>query len=265
MNKILSLILETKRRKLEVLNKNRQEIEALVKDAPKPISFKQAIQQKGKVSLIAEIKQASPASGVLRKQFSPVEIAKLYEKLGVNAISVLTEEEFFLGRLQYIEEIKKEVKIPILRKDFILDEIEILESRAVGADAVLLIVSILDDEKFNKLYKLSKELGMDVLVEVHTIKELNRVLNSSLEVDIIGINNRSLHSLKVDITTTEKLIHFFPPEIVKVSESGIKTTKDVLWLKGLGIDAILVGEAIMKEENIEAKIKELHLDREEFK
>ena len=258
MHKVLSLILESKKKRIEVLRKNREAFLSLVKKTPGPLSFKKAIKREGKISLIAEIKQASPSSGVLRQEFSPVDIAKKYEKLRVNALSVLTEEEFFLGKINYIEDIKKSVNLPVLRKDFIIDEVQVLESRAVGADAILLIMRILDEAKLKRLYSLAKDLGMDVLVEVHTEKELRKVINYG--VDIIGINNRNLDTFKVDILRTKKLIPFVPEGAVRVSESGISTFKDMLLLKGLGVDAVLVGEAIMKADNIDEKVKELHID-----
>jgi indole-3-glycerol phosphate synthase len=258
MHNIISLILEAKKKRIEVLKKNREAISALIEKVSAPLSFKEAIKKEGKITLIAEIKQASPSAGILRKDFSHVELAKTLDGLKVNALSVLTEEEFFLGKINYIEEIKKEVRLPVLRKDFILDEIQILESRAAGADAILLIVSILDETKLAQLYNFSKELGMDVLVEVHAAKELRKALKAGVE--IIGINNRNLNTLKVDLTTTQKLIPFVPADVVKVSESGIHSLKDVLWLKGLGLDAMLVGETIMKAQSIEEKIKELNID-----
>ena len=258
MHKVLSLILESKKKRIAVLRKNREAFLSLVKKTPGPLSFKKAIKREGKISLIAEIKQASPSSGVLRQEFSPVDIAKKYEKLRVNALSVLTEEEFFLGKINYIEDIKKSVNLPVLRKDFIIDEVQVLESRAVGADAILLIMRILDEAKLKRLYSLAKDLGMDVLVEVHTEKELRKVINYG--VDIIGINNRNLDTFKVDILRTKKLIPFVPEGAVRVSESGISTFKDMLLLKGLGVDAVLVGEAIMKADNIDEKVKELHID-----
>ncbi|UCD15728.1 MAG: indole-3-glycerol phosphate synthase TrpC [Candidatus Omnitrophota bacterium] len=258
MNKILSLILESQKNKIEVLKKNQQALRSLAKKAPHPVSFKKAIKREGKISLIGEIKQASPSAGLLREDFSAVGIATQFEKLKVNAISVLTEEEFFLGKINYIEDIKKEISLPVLRKDFILEEVQVLESRAVGADAVLLIMRILDEAKFGRLYALSKDLGMDVLVEVHTEKELKKVLNTGVE--IVGVNNRNLHTLAVDLGHTKKLIPFLPADVVRVSESGISSLKDVLLLKGLGVDAVLVGEALMKAQNLEEKIKELHID-----
>ena len=258
MHNVLSLIVEAKKKKVEILKKNRDELLSFVKKAPKVISFNEAIKREGKISFIAEIKQASPSAGVLRKDFSHVEIAKIYRDVKVNALSVVTESEFFLGKINYIEDIKKEIDLPVLRKDFIIDEIQILESRAVGADAILLIMRILDEEKLVRLYSFSKELGMDVIVEIHTEKELKKVLATN--VNIIGINNRNLNTLKVDLKTTQKLIPFIPQTITKMSESGINTLKDVLLMKGLGVDAILVGESLMKADDIAEKIKELHID-----
>ena len=258
MHKILSLILETKKKRVEVLRKNREAFLSLIKKAPAPISFRKAIKREGKISLIAEIKQASPSGGVLRKDFSYLELARLFKKEKVNALSVLTEEDFFLGKINYIEDIKKEVNLPILRKDFIFDEVQILESRAVGADAVLLIMGILDEEKMKQLYKFTKDLGMDALVEVHTEKDLKKVIK--LGVDIIGVNNRNLHTFKVNLERYKELVPFIPEGVVRVSESGIKTLKDILLLKGLGVDAVLIGESFMRAEDIGAKIRELHID-----
>ncbi|MCD6228331.1 MAG: indole-3-glycerol phosphate synthase TrpC [Candidatus Omnitrophica bacterium] len=255
---ILSLILEAKKKKVAILKKNREGILSLLKRPPHIRSFKEAIERENKISIIAEIKQASPSAGIIRKDFSPQELAKQLEKGGASALSVLTEEEFFLGKPTYIEEVKKVVNLPILRKDFIIDEIQVLESRALGADAILLIMHIIDENKFKKLYELAKDLGMDVLVEVHTEKELKKVLKFSVE--IIGINNRNLHTMKIDIERTKKLSPFIPSGVVSISESGISSLKDILFLKGLGINAVLVGEALMREANVEAKLKELDID-----
>ena len=163
-----------------------------------------------------------------------------------------------MGKVSYIEEVNKITNVPILRKDFIIDEAQVLESRAAGADAILLIVRLLDNERLSSLYSLAKELGMDVIVEVHTQKELRRAL--SIPCDIIGINNRNLDTLTIDLGTTAKLTPFIPKDIAIISESGVSNLKDILWLKGLGIDAVLVGEAIMKSPHVDEKIKELHID-----
>jgi len=258
MHKILSLILDAKKERIKVLKKNRQAFLSLIKKAPAPISFKNSINKKGKISLIAEVKQASPSAGVLRKDFSHIDLAKTFKKLKVSAISVVTEEDFFLGKIEYIEDIKKQVHLPILRKDFILEEVQVLESRAVGTDAILLIMGVLDEAKIKDLYDLIKSLGMDALVEVHTEKELKKVLK--IGVDIIGINSRNLHTFQVNLERTRKLLPFIPEDIIKVSESGIQTLTDVLVLKGLGANAVLIGEALMRANNIEEKIKELNID-----
>jgi indole-3-glycerol phosphate synthase len=255
---ILSLILEAKKKRIEILKKNREGITSLLKRAPKIRSFGEAIRRENKISIIAEIKQASPSAGVLRKDFSYLDLAKNLQKAGACALSVLTEEEFFLGKASFIEGIRKNTNIPILRKDFIMDEIQVLESRALGSDAILLIMRILDEGKFKNLYQIAKELGMDVVAEVHTEKELKKVLK--MPVDIIGINNRNLSTLKIDADRTKKLVPFIPPEITTVGMSGISSLKDVLLLKGLGINAVLVGEALMKEEDAGAKLRELNID-----
>ncbi len=259
MHKILSLIVESKKKKIKVLKKNKEALDSLVKKTSSPKPFKEAIKRKNKISLIAEIKQASPSNGILRKNFAVPELAGIFDKAGVNAISVLTEEDFFLGKNSHIEEVKKETIKPVLKKDFILDQIQILEAKAVGADAILLIMAILDIEQAKELYSFAKELGLDVLIEVGTEKELRKALK--IGADIIGVNNRSLHTFELDINRSKKLLPFLPEEVVKVSESGINSLKDALLLKGLGADAILVGQALMKSDNIQAKIRELHIDK----
>ena len=258
MHNILNLIVETKKKKIEVLKKSREGLLSLIKSVPAAVSFKDALRRQGCISIIGEIKRASPSAGLLVKDFSPLEIARVYKNCKVSALSIVTEEEFFLGRAGYIEDVKKEIELPVLRKDFILDEVQILESRAIGADAVLLIMRILEEERFERLYKTTKDLGMEVLVEVHTEKELRRVLKHGA--DIVGINNRNLNTLKVDLAVTQKLIPFIPEKVVKVSESGVNSFKDMLWLKGLGVDAVLVGESIMRAGNREEKIKEINID-----
>ncbi len=258
MHKVLSLILEAKKKRVEVLKKNREAFLSLIKKTPKPLPFKEAIKREGKISLIAEIKQASPSAGILRKGFSPLELAQTYKNAKVNAISVVTEEDFFLGKINHIEEIKKKVNLPILRKDFILDEVQILESRAVGADAILLIMGILSEDKIKELYNFTKELGMDALVEVHTEKELKKVIKTGA--DIIGVNSRNLHTFQVNLDRVAKLLPFIPEDVVRVAESGIKDLKDILVLKGLGVDSVLIGEALMRAPDIEEKLKELHID-----
>jgi indole-3-glycerol phosphate synthase len=206
---------------------------------------------KGKVAIIGEIKRASPSKGIIREKFNLVEIAKTYERVEVDAISVLTEKRFFEGEDSYIPQVKKLTTKPVLRKDFVIDEYQIYESKFLGADAVLLIVAILKD-KTKDFCEIAKKLGLDVLVEVHEEEELEIALNAGC--DIIGINNRDLKTFNVDIKTTERLMKNIPQGKIVVSESGIKTPEDVLYLSSLGVKAVLIGESFMKMD--EGKIKE---------
>jgi len=254
----LPLILEAKKNKLEILKKNREGIASLLKSAPKVRSLKEALLREGKISVIAELKQASPSAGVIRKDFSPVDLAEAFSLAGAQAVSVITEEDFFLGKKKYIEQVRAAVNIPVLRKDFILDEVQILESRALGADAVLLIMKIIDEQKYQQLYSAAKDLGMDVVTEVNTEKELRKVLK--FKPDIIGVNNRNLQTMAVDLERTKKLAPFIPSGIVRIAMSGISSLKDVLLCKGLGLNAVLIGETLMRAEHPGAKLKELIAD-----
>lgn len=228
----------------------------LVKELPKPRDFLKAF-SKGKFSLIAEIKKTSPSAGVIRQDINPMSLAKAYEESGAAAISVLTDEKFFQGKLEYIKAAKESTTIPILRKDFIIDESQIFESRLAGADALLLIARILSDDDLNKLIALTEELGMQALVEVHDAKEVERVLKTKAK--IIGINNRDLDTFKVDLQNTVKLIKKFPKlkDRIVICESGIKTHKDIETLKKNGVDGVLIGETLLRAKNIPAQIKEL--------
>lgn len=217
--------------------------------------FSEAINKPRQISLIAEIKKASPSRGIIRESLDVQGIAKEYEEAGVQAISVLTEEDFFLGRLDYLTEAKNATKLPILRKDFILEPYQIYESRLFGADAVLLIADILNKDTISELVQLSKELGMECLVEVHEEKSLKKILN--LKIPLIGINNRDLHNLEVELKTTERLYPLIPKDRIVVVESGLKRHQDILFLKILGINAVLVGEALMESQNLRMKIEEL--------
>lgn len=210
--------------------------------------FKESLSYDG-ISIIAEIKKASPSKGIIKENFDPESIAKVYEKVNIEAISVLTEKRFFKGRDEYIKIVKDTTAKPILRKDFIIDEYQIFETKYIGADAMLLIVSILG-KKLRSFYKLSRELGLQCLVEVHDRQELEIALEA--EVDIIGINNRNLKNFIVDLKCAEELIKYIPKEKVIVSESGIKTPEDILYLSSLGTNAVLIGETFMRNiENIQ--------------
>ncbi|MFH1684027.1 MAG: indole-3-glycerol phosphate synthase TrpC [Candidatus Margulisiibacteriota bacterium] len=191
------------------------------------------------------------------ENFHPIFLAKTYEESGASAISVLTDEKFFQGKLEYLKSAKESTTIPVLRKDFIIDESQVYEARIAGADALLLIVRILSDEELVRLLKLTEELEMQALVEVHNAEEVERVLKTDAK--IIGINNRDLDTFKVDLQTTVKLLKKFPKLEKRsvISESGIETRQDIEVLKKSGVDGVLLGETLMKSDNIPAKIEEL--------
>jgi len=250
-----------KNKELEINQKKRifhlEEVKKQAYDLPKATrDFKRAVSYpQGKIKLIAEIKKASPSEGIICEIFNPVSIAKIYEESKVSAISVLTDEKFFQGNLLHLKEIKKVTHIPILRKDFIIDEYQIYESKVAGADALLLIADCLSIEKINNFLNISESLGLNCLVEIHNRDDLEKVLQTKAK--IIGINNRNLYTFVVDLKTTFMLKLLIPKDKIVISESGIKTNKDVQLLQEKGIDAILVGTTLMKSENIKDKIKEI--------
>lgn len=221
---------------------------------PNPRDFKSAFEKKT-ISIIAEIKRMSPSAGMIREDFNHVQIAKIYEENGASAVSVLTDNKFFGGTNDYLIEIKKEINLPVLRKEFVIDEYQIYESRWLGADAVLLIARILTHDEIDRFISLAKELGMACLVEVHTPSELKDVLSTSSE--IVGINNRNLDTLAVGIKTSLELKRLVPKGYITVSESGIKNRGDVLRLQKSGFDGVLVGETLMRTKKIGDKLKEL--------
>jgi indole-3-glycerol phosphate synthase len=208
-----------------------------------------------RIALIAEVKKASPSAGVICKDFDPVRIAKEYEAAGASCLSVLTDEKFFQGSLEYLRQIRAAVKLPLLRKDFIIDGRQILEAVEWGADAILLIVAILTDEQLAKFHSLATEAGLAVLVEVHDGAELERALKISPA--LVGVNNRNLKTFKVDLATTEKLAEKIGAGKMLVAESGIHTRMDVERLKKCGAKAILVGESLMRGGDIQSKVREL--------
>jgi indole-3-glycerol phosphate synthase len=210
----------------------------------------------GSIGLIAEVKKASPSAGIICENFDPVKIAREYEAAGASCLSILTDEKFFQGSLDYLRQIRTAVKLPLLRKDFIIDERQILEAIEWGADAILLIVAILTDAQLAKFHSLATEAGLAVLVEIHDEEELNRALKISPT--LLGVNNRDLKTFKVDLATTEK----FAPRIISngsllVAESGIHTRVDVERAQKCGACAILVGESLVKHGDIGAKIRNL--------
>lgn len=207
------------------------------------------------IALIAEVKKASPSAGIICKDFDPVRIAKEYETAGASCLSVLTDEQFFQGSLDYLRQIRTAVKLPLLRKDFIIDDRQILEAIEWGADAILLIVSILDDAQLQKFHSLAIDAGLSALVEVHDAAELERALKIGAE--LIGVNNRDLKTFKVDLATTERLANKLDGKKILVAESGIHTRADVERLQKCGAKAILVGESLLRGGDIGAKVHEL--------
>jgi indole-3-glycerol phosphate synthase len=254
---ILREIVQKKREKILLAKQqlSEEDLKTKVQNLVSTRPFIESISKPRQISLIAEIKNQSPSRGIIRQDFNLQEIAAIYQDCAVQAISVLTEEDYFGGNISYINEIKNLVDRPILRKDFILEPYQVYESRFYGADAILLIADLLSKEKLSELMQLADSLGLDCLVEVHDEKELKKVL--SLKAPLIGINNRDLHTLEMDFKITEKLFPLVPKDKVVVVESGIKSYQDVLFLKILGVSAVLIGEAFMEAEDIKKKVEEL--------
>ncbi len=254
---MLKKIVSTKKKRLEVINRERWEIQlrSMLPKTPPVISFIDAITGNDKPALIAEFKRRSPSAGIINDSVDPVEQAVLYEKSKAAAVSVLTEEDYFGGCLDDIRKIKSAVRLPILRKDFIIDPVQILEARAFGADAVLLIVGILDLETLKTLLGEADRHNLDCLCEVHSEAEIDKALSCGAR--IIGINNRDLSTFKIDLDVTKRLRQRIPENITVVSESGIHTPEDVMFVRQCGVDAILVGTELMRADDVSLKITEI--------
>lgn len=223
-----------------------------------PRGFVAAMQAKlanDKSAVIAEIKKASPSKGVIREDFRPAEIAAGYEKGGAACLSVLTDVDFFQGANEYLLQAREACSLPVIRKDFIVDEYQIYEARAIGADCILLIVAALEDEQIKKLDACAKSLGMDVLIEVHNLEELQRAL--PLGNTLIGINNRDLHSFNTSLQTTFDLLSHIPESCIVVTESGIHSAEDVNAMRAHDVNAFLVGEAFMRADDPGAELRAL--------
>lgn len=250
-------------RLIEILAEKRNEVAKLKKrlpfqgdnNLPSSRDFKAAISIPQQVNLIAEIKFASPSAGLIREKSDPATIAQIYEKAGASAISLLTDKRFFQGDLNQLPRLKRVISLPILRKDFTIDEVQVREAFFYGADAILLIARILSHQQLAELMSLCRELGMAPLTEVHNKDDLEKALGCGAE--IIGINNRDLDSFKVDINTTFELIPLVPDNCIVISESGIKNKGDILSLKKRDIHAVLVGSALMRSTDQAAKTVEL--------
>jgi indole-3-glycerol phosphate synthase len=231
------------------------ELQAAVVDAPPMRDFVAALKAAPWMGLIAEVKKASPSAGVIKADFDPLAIAARYQAAGASCLSVLTDEQFFQGHLDYLKMIREAASVPCLRKDFVIDRYQVLEARVAGADAILLIAECLNDCELRDLYFYASELGMESLIEVYDPDNLDRVLK--LEPALVGVNNRDLRSFAVDLDHTIRLAKQVPAETLLVSESGIKTRADVERLKAANVGAILVGETLMRSEDIGATVREL--------
>lgn len=231
-----------------------EELRRRIKRAAPPRDFASAI-VKGRVNIIAEVKKGSPSKGIIRPDFDPLSIARIYEENGAAAISVLTDEKYFFGSLDNLVTIRREAGLPVLRKDFIIEPYQVYEARVAGADAVLLIAAALKKKNLSEFITLAESLGMAALVEVHVEEELFNALEAGAT--LIGINNRDLNTFKTDVSTTMRLAKLVPPGRIIVSESGINTHDDVKRLLGQGVKTFLVGEALMREKDVGRKLREL--------
>jgi indole-3-glycerol phosphate synthase len=250
MATILDEIVASKREEV-VEARRRVPLETLIEQlshAPLVRDFRQALAGPGPIRLIAEVKKASPSAGVIRADFDPLAIARVYHAHGASCLSILTDEPFFQGRLEYLAQIRAMIPIPLLRKDFLIDEYQIVEARAAGADAVLLIAEILDDRALASLLDRARRLGMAALVEFYDAHNLERVLAAGA--DLVGINNRDLRSFQTNLEHTFRLRPQIPPGVVLVSESGIRSRADLDRLEAAGVSAVLVGESLMREPDI---------------
>jgi len=255
---ILDAIVEQKKERLlpAKLKTPLSELKAVIRDLKAPGDFHGAVRRGiGPIRMIAEVKKASPSRGLIRKDFDPVAIASIYEQKAVNAVSVITEEDFFHGSLDFLPQIKNAVTMPILRKDFIFDEYQIYETRANGADALLLIAAILGISQASEYLQLAGELGMSVLFEIHDFEELEKALG--IKASIVGINNRDLKTMSIDLATSVRLRREIPEDRLVVSESGIGRREDVIAIESAGIDAMLVGTCLMESPDIGKKIDQL--------
>jgi indole-3-glycerol phosphate synthase len=251
---ILNRILESRRAWIRELKAGKESDEPAATVAPRPCDFRRALRGPT-VALIAECKQRSPSGGVLQQPYDPVGLARRYAANGASAISVLTEPDFFGGSFEHLRAVRAAVDLPLLCKDFIIDPVQLRVARSAGADAVLLIVGILDDRDLRTLHRSATDLGMQVVVEVHDEAEARRAVG--IEAAIIGINNRDLTRMKTDKTTSARLRPLVPDATTVISESGIDSRADIDELARLKVDAALVGESLLRATDLEAKVREL--------
>lgn len=255
---ILDKIVAVKREEVAELTHSfsRAKVEAEIAALPETKGFEKALRSADSpIALIAEVKKASPSKGIIRADFDPVKIASLYEKSGANCLSVLTDKPFFQGHADYLRLVRETVELPLLRKDFLIDEKQVYEARLLGADCILLIAAILSTDQMREYLDLARSLDLDVLTEVHDEAELGRALAAGAT--MIGINNRDLRDFSVDLCTTARLAAQVPADALLVSESGIVTYEDVLQVKSAGAAAILVGETLMRDPKITPAVDRL--------
>jgi indole-3-glycerol phosphate synthase len=254
---VLAKILDHKRGEIAAAKARRpaEQLQAELAAAPPVRNFVAALRAAPDLGLIAEVKKASPSAQVIRADFDPVSIAAIYQSHGASCLSILTDEHFFQGHLDYLRAIREIATVPLLRKDFIIDRYQILEARAAGADCVLLIAECLEDCVLRDLYFYASELGLESLIEIYDPENLDRVLK--LDPPLIGVNNRDLRTFVVDLDHTLKIVPHIPKSTLLVSESGIKTRADVDRLKAYGVGAILVGESLMRAPDIGTAVRDL--------
>jgi indole-3-glycerol phosphate synthase len=254
---ILDQIVQSKRREVEAARRRMplEELEAQAAEAPPVRDFRAALAGPGPIRLIAEVKKASPSAGVIRADFDPVAVARAYQAHGAACLSVLTDAPYFQGHLSYLARVRAAVVVPVLRKDFLIDEYQVVEARMAGADAVLLIAEILDDDRLAALLARARGLGMSALVELHDEANLPRVLAAGA--DLVGINNRDLRRFVTDLGLTLRLRDRVPPGVVLVSESGIGRRADLDRLEAAGVSAVLVGESLMRQPDIGLAVERL--------
>jgi indole-3-glycerol phosphate synthase len=267
---ILQQIVATKRQEIaeRQIQRPLAQLRSAIADMPRPRNFFHAVTTIGKkpVNLIAEIKKASPSAGVIREDFDPVALARTYAQAGADALSILTDETYFQGHLDYLQAVRAAVPLPVLRKDFIIDPYQVYESRFAGADAILLIAECLETSQMIDLQILATELNMTCLIEVHDLDNLMRVRDHVIgfphrSYSLLGINNRDLNTFKTDLGTTLRMSELVADQRVLVSESGIHSRTDVLKLADAGVVALLVGESLMRSDDIPGKIAELFAPR----
>ena len=257
METILDRIVAQKRIEVEAARRQAppEELSKRLAEAPPVRDFAAALLRGAGVGVIAEVKKASPSAGVLREDFDPVAIARAYQAGGADALSVLTDEPFFQGSLAYLTAIRRAVDVPLLRKDFIIDEYQVLEARVAGADAVLLIAELLDDEQLPTLIAAIHSARMQALVEVYEPANLTRLLET--DAILVGVNNRDLRTFETDLEHTIRLAPLVPADRILVSESGIRTADDIARLRSVGVRAVLIGETFMRSGDVSAKLREL--------